>query len=446
MTDELKPKDVAEQVALFRAQVLGPLLCRGVLDHGDVAAELRALSDEYVRPPDSPRTRTYSVPTLQRWYYAYRRGGLDALRPKRRSDAGHARGLTDEERLLLLAIRHEHPTVSVALIHRTLIADGRLEPGRVSMSTLRRLYRQHGLERTVRRVGGARMRLRWETAAPNQIWHADVCHGPALRVNGVSVPLRIHAILDDHSRYVVALEACSTEREAEMLRLSVKAFRLHGTPETFYLDNGPTYVGDTLRVACGRLGVGLVHAEPHDPQARGKMERFWRTLREQCLDHLGVASSLHDVQVRLLAWLDRHYHVTPHSSLMGRCPAEVYEAASNEPVSETMLREALTVRATRRVRKDCTLSVAGTDFEVDASYLAGRIVTLARVLLDPSTPPWIEHEDQRLALRPVDPRANAKRSRKTSKRAARGIDAVPFAPVPFDPNGARLDALVGGAR
>ena len=67
MTDELKPRDVAEQVALFRAQVLGPLLCRGVLDHGDVAAELRALSDEYVRPPDSPRTRTYSVPTLQRW-------------------------------------------------------------------------------------------------------------------------------------------------------------------------------------------------------------------------------------------------------------------------------------------------------------------------------------------------------------------------------------------
>ncbi len=120
---------------------------------------------------------------------------------------------------------------------------------------------------------------------------------------------------------------------------------------------------------------------------------------------------------------------------------EVYEAAANEPVSETMLREALTVRATRRVRKDCTLSVAGTDFEVDASYLAGRVVTLARVLLDPSAPPWIEHEDQRLALRPVDPRANAKRARKTSKRAARGIDAVPFVP-----NGARIDALVRGAR
>ncbi len=440
MTDELKPKDAAEQVALFRAQVLGPLLCRGVLDHGDVASVLRALSDECVRPPGSPRTRTYSVPTLQRWYYAYRRGGLDALRPRRRCDAGHARGLTDDERALLLAIRHEHPAASVALIHRTLAADGRLEPGRVSMSTLRRLYREHGLERA-RRVGPARERLRWEAAAPNQLWHADVCHGPALRVNGGSVPLRIHAILDDHSRFVVALEACATEREAEMLRLSVKAFRLHGTPETLYLDNGPTYVGDTLRVACGRLGVGLVHAKPHDPEARGKMERFWRTLREQCLDHLGVASSLHDVQVRLLAWLDRHYHVTPHSSLMGRCPAEVYEAAANEPVSETMLREALTVRATRRVRKDCTLSVAGTDFEVDASYLAGRVVTLARVLLDTSAPPWIEHEDQRLALRPVDPRANAKRARKTSKRAARGIDAVPF-----DPNGARLDALVRGAR
>ena len=53
-----------------------------------------------------------------------------------------------------------------------------------------------------------------------------------------------------------------------------------------------------------------MHAKPYDPQARGKMERLWRTLREQCLDHLGVMESLHDVQVRLLAWRDTHYRTT----------------------------------------------------------------------------------------------------------------------------------------
>lgn len=437
MDDELRPKDAAERVALFRAQVLGPVLCRGVLDHGELAEALRELSEQPVRPPGAARTRTYAVSTLERWYYAYRAGGLDALRPQPRSDRGHAKALTEEQRELLVAIRKAHPRVSAALILRTLVADGRIEAGTLVESTVRRFFAERGLDRAGVAQHDHEPRRRWETAAPNALWHADVCHGPALRIDGKSVPLRIHAILDDHSRYVVALRASSTERETEMLTLLVSALRREGAPDALYLDNGPTYVGDTLRVACGRLGVGLMHAKPRDPQARGKMERFWRTMREQCLNHLGTQGSLHDVQVRLLAWLDRHYLVTPHGALMGKTPSQVYEAAPSEPVPEAMLREALIVRARRRVRRDGTLSVGGVDFELDASYLCGRLVTVGRCLLDPNEPPWIEHEEQRLVLHLVDPQANAKRKR--TKRTRRGIDAVDF-----DPNGVRLDALLHG--
>ena len=439
MDDKLRPKDAAEEVALFRAQVIGPLLCRGALEHGALAEALRDLSQQDFRPPGASVTRTYSVPTLERWLYAYRDGGLPALRPQPRSDRGHGRLLTEAQRDLLLAVRKDHPRASAALILRTLESDGRVDAGAVSESTVRRLFAEHGLDRVGLAQHAREPRRRWEAAAPNALWHADVCHGPALRVDGVSVPLRIHAILDDRSRYVVALKACSTERESEMLSLLVGALRRHGAPDALYLDNGPTYVGETLRTACGRLGVGLLHAKPYDPQARGKMERLWRTLRGQCLDHLGTLGSLHDVQVRLLAWLDRHYLVTPHSALMGKTPWEVYEAATPKPVPEAMLHEALIVRARRRVRRDGTLAVAGTDFELDASYLSGRLVTVGRSLLAPGELPWVEHEDQRLPLRPVDAQANAKRKRR--KRAKRGIDAVDF-----DPNRARLDALVGGDR
>ena len=147
------------------------------------------------------------------------------------------------------------------------------------------------------------------------------------------------------------------------------------------------------------------------------------------------------MQVRLLAWLDRHYLVTPHAALMGRSPSQAHEAAPVQAVQESMLREALIVRGRRRVRRDGTLSVGGTDFELDASYLCGRLVTVARCLLDPSELPWVEHEEQRLTLRVVDPRANAKR-RKRAKRTRRSIDAIDF-----DPNQVRLDELLsGGAR
>ncbi len=85
-----------------------------------------------------------------------------------------------------------------------------------------------------------------------------------------------------------------------------------------------------------------------------------------------------------------------------------------------MLEEALIVRARRRVRRDGTVPIAGTDFELDQGYLSGRVITVARSLLDPTTLPWVEHEDQRLALRPVDAQKNAQRPRPPSLRQGRG--------------------------
>ncbi len=435
MNEPLKPKDPAEAVALFRAQVIGPLLCREYGSHGELAQALRELAAEAVRPPGYNVTRYFAASTLERWYYAFKKGGIEALRPQGRA-TGYALVLSNEQRQLLLDIRREHPRVSAALILRTVEQDGRLPKGTVSEQTLRRLYAAHGLDRRTLGARDREPRRRWEAPAPNLLWHTDVCHGPALRVNGRALPLRIHALLDDHSRYIVAIQACSTERESEMLALVIKAMRLYGAPDVLYADNGPTYVGDALATACARLGVGLVHAKPYDPQARGKMERFWRTLREQSLDYLAGLSSLHDAQVRLLAWVDRHYHVTPHSSLLGKTPAEVYQSGRRQPVPDAMLREALIVRARRRVRRDGTVSVAGTDFEVKQGFLAGRIVTIGRSLLVPTDPPWLEHEDQRHVLAPVELRRHPRR--KSAQRARRGIDAVPF-----DPPGALLAAATG---
>lgn len=436
--DELAPKDHGERVALFRSEIIGALT-RQSLDRGELAAALRELSETAYRPPGAAVTRRYSVPTLERWYYAYRAGGLAALIPERRSDAGRARNLTPELRQLLCDIRVEHPSASATLIVRTLEADGRLEKGTVSPTAVRRLYHQQGLDRRARK-GGSRekIRLRWQAERPGALWHGDVCHGPSLLIDGKRQPLRIHAMMDDASRYVVALEAHHQEREIDMLGMLVAALRRHGAPDALYLDNGSTYTGDALRTGCERLGITLLHARPYDAQARGKMERFWRTLRESCLGFVGSLTSLHDVQVRLLAFLDQHYHRAPHAGLLGRTPAQVWDESERDrradPVDEEMLRTALTVRDRRRVRRDNTVSVEGTDWQLDQGFLAGRIVIVARTLVG-HEPPWVEHDDRRLPLYPVDPVKNARRS-----RAERCADE-PTAPgkTNFDPTGALLD-------
>jgi transposase InsO family protein len=443
--DKLAPRDRAEATAIFRSQVIGPLVTRDFTSHGELADAIREVARKTHRPPGATVSRFFSESTVERWYYRYKKAGLPALRSRRRSDVGHARELTDEQRDLLLEIRREHPTTSAALIVRTLELDGRIAKRSVSLSTVRRLYNEHGLDRAVLSAQDGRVRLRWQADRADALWHADVCHGPSMRIAGRTVPLRIHAILDDHSRYVVAIQAASTEREIEMLALMVKAMRgLGRRPEALYLDNGATYSGEVLATACARLEVGLLHATPHDPEARGKMERFWRTLREGLLDHIGTPGSLHDVQVRLLAYLAKHYHVAPHASLMGKSPGEVYETARRDvrAITEPELGGALRVHGKRRVRRDGTVEVGGVTFETRAGFLAGRIVLVARTLLDPNAEPWIEHEGERYLLARVDAEENARRKKQgpTANRPQRGLD------VPFDPASALLDALMGRTR
>lgn len=459
MHDPVGPKDRAEAIALHRAMIIGAL-AKAHLSHGELARGLRKLSHERFRRPGDKVSRRYAVSTLERWLYDYREGGLDALRPWQRKDAGRGRALTVEQREFLLAIRAEHRNASVPLILRTLVLAKVFSADTVSPQTVRRLYRQTALPRLSRAAvqGPAsddRQRLRWQTSQVCALWHGDVCH--ALRIksiidsgsgnngNGKSTPVLIHALLDDCSRYIVRLEVRATEQELEMLEVLANAVREHGACDTLYLDNGSTYKGDVLALVCERLGIHLLHPRPRDPQARGKVERVFRTMREQCIDHIHGASTLHDVSVRLLAWREQ-YHRTPHASLMGRTPEQVWregvqsiEHQQREPVSEQQLRQAYVVHSTRRVRKDSTLDIDGELYEVDAAWLAGKTVTLVRSYLAPDELHLL-FEDRRFALHLADPHKNARRRRRAPKKRE-----VTSPSVHFRPADVALDVMLGRA-
>jgi hypothetical protein len=165
------------------------------------------------------------------------------------------------------------------------------------------------------------------------------------------------------------------------------------------------------------------------------MERFWRTLRAGCLDHLGTMTSLHDVQARLLAFLDAHYHEAPHGGLFGKVPGDVWQGVRLRAVDEKTLAVALTTRARRRVRRDGTLDVDGTPWQLDQSFLAGALVTVA-VDMTGSAAPVVEYDGRRYTLRPVDAIAAGKTRRKP-------IASTPTTSTPFEPADALLDQLVG---
>lgn len=417
-----------ERTALFRLSVIGDLLARE-LERGDLQKAFEERSKQRYRPPGAKVSRTYSTQTLERWYYAAKDGHAKALEPKSR-ERGIARKLTDDQRKILLDMRATHRSVSIELILQEAIRNGVLAEDDVSKTTLTRLYARHGLARLPknRAARSARVqRRRWVAAAPGDLWHGDVCHAVLAGPEGKRT-VYVHGFLDDTSRYVTALSARTTETERDMLEVLCGALLQHPPPRTLYLDNGACYSGDLLALLCARLDIRLVHAAPYDPEARGKMERFWQTARGRCLDHLHPTSTRNQVDLALWSWLDVDYHRRKHGSLMGKTPREVYrEGSARRPLVALELARALEVALKRKVGKDGTFSVDAIIYEVDGRHLATREVTVIQDGLSGKIL-RVTHDGRPVRFGLCDAVMNARR------RRAPDLEPAPLdANAPFDP-------------
>ena len=427
--ETLSPKDQAEAVAIFRSQVISRVVAQE-LTKGQLKSTLRELSRERFRAPGADKSRCYSVATLERWYYAFRNGGLEALLRAPRRDRGRARALSDAERQLILDTRYEHPAASAELILKVLAERGQLTAKKISAATTRRLLNERGLDRRAISQETQDQRRRWVASHPGALWQGDVCHGPTLTGSRHPVPLRIHALIDDNSRYIVALRACSNEREEEMLALTVSAIRRWGAPEVLYLDNGSTYTGKALATGAARLGISLLHPKPYDPQARGKIERFWRTLRESLLNHMPTDLTLEEVQSRLDHFLESHYHRRPHGSLGSDTPAMVWGYRKTKLISDDQMERAMTVTMKRLVSRDGVVSIDGTRFEVSQQFLAGHKIEVSSCLVPGLTSSVQAHyRGSTFELKPLDIKANAK-----ARRTPGTSEKEPAPPLdPFKP-------------
>jgi putative transposase len=230
---------------------------------------------------------------------------------------------------------------------------------------------------------------RFEATDPNERWVGDALHGP--RVGGRKTYLFV--FLDDHSRLVVGHRFGFAE---DVVRLGVAlrpALASRGVPAQCYVDNGSAYVDSWLLRACAKLGIRLVHATPHRPQGKGKVERFLRTVREQFLvevtDTTAAASSaagtthataLLELNTMFTAWVETVYHRAVHSET-GATPIARWNAGwdrlERTPAmpAAAALTEAFLWEETRTVTKTATVSLHSNTYQVD-QVLVGRRVAL----------------------------------------------------------------------
>jgi transposase InsO family protein len=358
-----------------------------VFRYGTISEATRPLSDEVTgqvlarlaarqhQLPDGS-LRRFAVPTLRSWLAAYRRGGLDALFPKTRSDKGSFRKLDDDCAEIIARHRVQHRRLSVKLFHQVLHEDGVLAQGvRVCEATLRRFLKGRGLDHPLRE--GTKARAKYEMPHPNDLWIADFMHGPKVGAPGKQKTI-LCAIIDDHSRVIVGGRFAFGEETADLLHTLRDAIATYGVPKRFYCDNGPAFSSQHLAEACARIGTALLHSEPFDAPSRGKIERFFRTVRMRCLPRLTDEDlkSLDTLQSRFESWLRDDYHLRRHGGI-GIKPLDRFLAGAETTLIQRLaapeLDHAFMGRLVRVVRNDATVKVGGVFHEVPPEFIGQRV-------------------------------------------------------------------------
>jgi len=371
----MEDRERREKVALFRFGLISPLLSRTHLSRGERERMVREITEKEWEIPGSGRSRI-GRSTLLRWLRDYQQSGgrLESLQAKPRSDRGSTRCVSPELELALVTLRRELIATSLPVFLKAARDRGVLDAAsRLSSASLYRLFQRHGLERPGLIPPDRR---RFEAELPNDLWQSDSLHGPKVLQDGRLRQSFLFALIDDHSRLLLYAAAYLSERLESFQDCLIEALARRGLPRKIYVDNGAAFRSHTLRYACGRLGIALLHATPYTPEGKGKIERFWKTVRMQFFPLLPQSISLAQLNERLRAWIEEDYHQRVHSSTAQK-PLERYlEHVSLLRKAPEDLREYFRVPLERKVDKDRTVSISGRLYEAPAGLIGNTVTVL----------------------------------------------------------------------
>jgi len=332
------------------------------LSKAERGALVRALAAMEHLTPDGRYIRV-GRSTLDEWIRAWRAGGFEALVPKPRRTE-----LRTNPELLALAerLKREAPKRTAEQVARVMAEAGAKPP---SVRTIQRHLARLGLHT---RPDGSPPRAygRFQAKAANELWTGDAMHGPL--VGGAKTYLL--AFIDDFSRTLAGYRWTLAEDTLRLTAALRSGLASRGVPKAVLVDNGSAFVNAQFLRACAVLGIRLVHARPYTPTTKGKIERFFETVRGEFLVELearGGAADLAELNRLYTAWVEVVYHRRVHSET-GERPLDRFGSPVVLP-SPAMLHEAFLWSEQRQVTKTATVSLHGNSYEVDAALVGRRV-------------------------------------------------------------------------
>jgi transposase InsO family protein len=398
----------AEKLALFRYALIAPLVIED-LPRGELTRRAQEIASRHYDIPDS-RRRAVSVDTLLDWAGRYRHGGFAALAPKPRQDRGQSRAITPQLASLIERLRRENPHRTGTTLLRELALSSRQDAPALSASTLYRFLKQRGLSE--RQLLAPQAHKKFEAELSNQIWQADMLFGPWVKRPSVGrMQVFLHATLDDASRLIPHAQFYPSQGLDASLDCLRQAVAARGIPIRLYIDNAKIYRSPQLARIAASLGILIIHSRPYQPEGRGKIERCFRTVREQFLANPDPRTplSLDELNERLGVWIESVYHRAEHSSLgttpLLRWQRDIEHIRQLPPATD--LGRLFFHRVDRLVRRDSTFLLHNRLYEAPP-HLANRTVEVRFDPLDAAQAEiWFQGKQEAMA-RPVDPVVNGR--------------------------------------
>jgi len=306
--------------------------------------------------------------TIQTWYYRYKNHGVTAMDSSSRADMGKTRKVTPEEVLEAInaALPHfhqkgngRHTTPNKTAIYRMCIEKGLLHASQIARTTFCRFVSKYEMLKDD--PSENKRRLAFSMQYANQLWQADTMFG--LQVGGKLT--KLIAFIDDASRVLCHGEFFFEENADSMIRALRSAFYKRGLPEQLLVDNGSIYCCQEITLICARVGCLLRHTAVRDAAAKGKIERFFRRVRDQFLIRNLDLSSIEQLNKQFTQWVEQDYNATVHSTLgmkpIDRFGVDLSRIRFLSPSQDTD--ELFYAEATRTVKKDNTFSFQGQRYE-----------------------------------------------------------------------------------
>lgn len=365
-------QDEKHAIALMRYAAITPLVNGTKEEFQSLSSFFREAAKKPCPAPDGSM-RFFSPAAIERWYRSYLRSGFDGLLPKGRSDAGKPRALDEACQEYIRHMKTKYPRLPAAALYRQMRSDGLFQKNSVSESSVNRFVNRIMEEKNIPHAKDMR---RYERAHINEVWCGDSSAGPRLFSGGAKKKIFIIALIDDASRFVTGADVFFQDTFVNLMSVMKSAVAKYGRPKVFNFDNGSAYKNKQMELLAARIGSAIHYCRPYTPTAKAKIERWFRTLKDQWMASLDLDGfqSLEQLRASLSAFVDGYNH-TPHTSLSGQSPADRFFSEPDQirRLNTGEIDRAFLLEIDRTVSADSVVVIDHTQYQVDCRFARQRV-------------------------------------------------------------------------